>query len=310
MTETTLFHYRTTIKITVGIAVTFPLTALAESQTTSTHTVIETMVVTATGYEQSTSEAPASISVIDRTQIESRSYKDLTDALKDIPGVVITGGGSRQEISLRGMPSSYTAILVNGRKQSGRETQVSSGGGFEQDWLPPIKSIERIEVVRGPMSTLYGSDAIGGVINIITRKNVSEWTGNLRAEATLQENRNSGNFYQGEMYLAGPLIEGLASTAISGMYQERVEDNILYANGGKTLENYRASLFFTPTEKDTISLDYTHHDQERVNTGGQSRPKSSATNNNRQSVGLAHNANYESVVGSSYISTETKLSKT
>ncbi|EOW9126475.1 TonB-dependent receptor domain-containing protein [Vibrio cholerae] len=305
MTETTLFHYRTTIKITVGIAVTFPLTALAESQTTSTHTVIETMVVTATGYEQSTSEAPASISVIDRTQIESRSYKDLTDALKDIPGVVITGGGSRQEISLRGMPSSYTAILVNGRKQSGRETQVSSGGGFEQDWLPPIKSIERIEVVRGPMSTLYGSDAIGGVINIITRKNVSEWTGNLRAEATLQENRHSGNFYQGEMYLAGPLIEGLASTAISGMYQERVEDNILYANGGKTLENYRASLFFTPTEKDTISLDYTHHDQERVNTGGQSRPKSSATNNNRQSVGLAHNANYESVVGSSYISTET-----
>lgn len=207
MTETTLFHYRTTIKITVGIAVTFPLTALAESQTTSTHTVIETMVVTATGYEQSTSEAPASISVVDRAQIESRSYKDLTDALKDIPGVVITGGGSRQEISLRGMPSSYTAILVNGRKQSGRETQVSSGGGFEQDWLPPIKSIERIEVVRGPMSTLYGSDAIGGVINIITRKNVSEWTGNLRAEATLQENRNSGNFYQGEMYLAGPLIE-------------------------------------------------------------------------------------------------------
>ncbi len=53
------------------------------------------------------------------------------------------------------------------------------------------------------MSTLYGSDAIGGVINIITRKDFPEWTGSLRAEATLQENSKSGNFYQGEMYLAG-----------------------------------------------------------------------------------------------------------
>ncbi|MGL6176007.1 MAG: TonB-dependent receptor domain-containing protein, partial [Vibrionaceae bacterium] len=73
MTKTTLFHYRTAIKITAGIAVTFPLASLAESQTTSNQAVIETMVVTAAGYEQSTLEAPASISVIDRTQIENRS---------------------------------------------------------------------------------------------------------------------------------------------------------------------------------------------------------------------------------------------
>lgn len=131
---------------------------------------MEIMVVTASGHEQLVTQAPASISVIDREQIENRSYRDLTDAIRDLPGVVVTGGGSRQEISLRGMPSDYTAILVDGRKQSGRQTQVSSGGGFEQDWLPPLSAIERIEVVRGPMSTLYGSDAIGGVINVITRR--------------------------------------------------------------------------------------------------------------------------------------------
>ncbi|EOA8954609.1 TonB-dependent receptor [Vibrio harveyi] len=299
------FNCRTAVNVTAGISAALPLVSFADSQITEDRTIMETMVVTASGYEQSTLEAPASISVIDRAQIENRSYKDLTDALKDIPGVVITGGGSRQEISLRGMPSDYTAILVDGRKQSGRETQVSSGGGFEQDWLPPLNAIERIEVVRGPMSTLYGSDAIGGVINIITRKDFPEWTGSLRAEATLQENSKSGDFYQGEMYLAGPLIDGLVSTAISGMYQERIEDEILYANGGKTLENYRASVYFTPTEEDTFTLDYTHHDQERVNTEGKSRTRSSATNNNRQSVGIAHDANYESVTGSSYISTET-----
>ncbi|WP_234911519.1 TonB-dependent receptor plug domain-containing protein, partial [Vibrio anguillarum] len=182
---------------------------------------METLVVTASGYDKVVTEAPASISVIDRERLDSRSYKDLTDALKDLPGVVITGGGSRQEISLRGMPSEYTVILVDGRKQSGRETQVSSGGGFEQDWLPPLNAIERIEVVRGPMSTLYGSDAIGGVINIITRKDYQQWHGSLRAEATLQENTQSGDFYQGELYAAGPLVDNLLSASLSGLYQER-----------------------------------------------------------------------------------------
>ncbi|KHA62108.1 ligand-gated channel protein [Vibrio variabilis] len=281
-----------------------PFASFAQSPSDNDTTTMETVVVTASGYEQSTLEAPASISVIDRAQLETRSYKDLTDAMKDIPGVVVTGGGSRQEISLRGMPSEYTVILVDGRKQSGRETQVSSGGGFEQDWLPPLNAIERIEVVRGPMSTLYGSDAIGGVINIITRKNFSSWTGSARAEATLQENDESGHFYQGEVYLAGPLIDGLLSTAISGMYQERIEDEILYANGGKTLENYRASVYLTPTETDTITLDYTYHDQERVNTEGKTRTKSSETTNNRRSLGLSHDANYESITGSSYVSSE------
>ncbi|MEF1259860.1 TonB-dependent receptor plug domain-containing protein, partial [Vibrio harveyi] len=99
------FNCRTAVNVTAGISAALPLVSFADSQITEDHTIMETMVVTASGYEQSTLEAPASISVIDRAQIENRSYKDLTDALKDIPGVVITGGGSRQEISLRGMPS-------------------------------------------------------------------------------------------------------------------------------------------------------------------------------------------------------------
>ncbi|MGR5266974.1 TonB-dependent receptor domain-containing protein [Vibrio astriarenae] len=272
----------------------------------SSNTVpMETMVVTAAGYEQTVTQAPASISVIDREQIENRSYQDLTDALRDIPGVTITGGGSRQDISLRGMPAEYTAILVDGRKQTGRETQPSSSGGFEQDWLPPLHAIERIEVVRGPMSTLYGSDAIGGVINIITRKDYQEWHGNLRAETTIQENSNSGNAYQGELYLAGPLIDGLLSASLTGMYQEREEDNIENGNGGKEIDSYRASIHLTPTENDTFSLDYTSHDQKRYNTDGKSTNRGSTeTNNNRESLGLAHSGSYLWGDGTSYVTQE------
>lgn len=79
--------------------------------------------------------------------------------------------GSSSDISIRGMASQYTLFLVNGKRISTRGTRPNSdNSGIEQGWLPPLESIERIEVIRGPMSSLYGSDAMGGVINVITKK--------------------------------------------------------------------------------------------------------------------------------------------
>lgn len=68
----------------------------------------DTVVVTATGFEQKIQNAPASISVISKQQIEDKAYRDVTDALRDVPGVVVTGGGSSSDISIRGMASQYT----------------------------------------------------------------------------------------------------------------------------------------------------------------------------------------------------------
>ena len=155
-----------------------PLSSLAGSilLATSAHAAqstssTETMVVTASGHEQAEITAPASISVITRDELDNKYYRDVTDALKTVPGVTITGGGDNKDISIRGMGSAYTLILVDGKRQSSRQTRPNSDGpGIEQGWLPPLEAIERIEVIRGPMSTLYGSDAIGGVINVITRK--------------------------------------------------------------------------------------------------------------------------------------------
>ncbi|KAG1304952.1 hypothetical protein G6F62_015654 [Rhizopus arrhizus] len=87
---------------------------------------METVVVTASGFEQQIKDAPASISVITREDLDKKFYRDVNDALLEVPGVIITGGGDRQDISLRGMGPQYTLILIDGKRQSSRETRTNS----------------------------------------------------------------------------------------------------------------------------------------------------------------------------------------
>ncbi|MEF9966413.1 MAG: TonB-dependent receptor plug domain-containing protein, partial [Comamonas sp.] len=116
-----------------------------------------TVVVTAAGFEQDVSQAPASITVIPREKLEQGAYSNLHDALRDVPGVIMTpSDNNSNDISLRGMGANYTLILVDGKRMSTRETQTNGSTGTDQSWVPPLEAIERIEVVRGPMSSLYG----------------------------------------------------------------------------------------------------------------------------------------------------------
>ena len=139
--------------------------------------------------------------------------------------MVVTGGADRQDISLRGMGAKHTLILIDGKRQNSRETRTNSdSSGVEGGWTPPLSAIERIEVV--PMSSLYGSDAMGGVINIITRKVPSEWGGEIRMDSTIQESSKSGDIYQGNFYLAGPIKNDLLGLQIYGRATQRDEDNI------------------------------------------------------------------------------------
>ncbi|MGE8550122.1 MAG: TonB-dependent receptor plug domain-containing protein, partial [Acinetobacter calcoaceticus] len=149
-------------------------------------TQLEKIVVTASGFEQDVKKAAASISVLTQDEINKKAYRDVTDALKDVPGVVVTGGGSSSDISIRGMGSAYTLIMVDGKKVNTRSVRPNSdNSGIEQGWLPGIESIERIEVIRGPMSGLYGSDAMGGVINIITKKVADIWNSSVKLDTTI-----------------------------------------------------------------------------------------------------------------------------
>ncbi|MDR1460073.1 MAG: TonB-dependent receptor plug domain-containing protein [Campylobacteraceae bacterium] len=154
-------------------------------------------VVSATGYEQNIADAPASMFVITKEELENKSFNDLTEVLKNVPGVYIEGGSVFKDISIRGMSSSYTLYLIDGKPMSGNEAHSPNGmsGGIATNSLPPASMIERIEIVRGPMSSLYGSEAMGGVINIITKKTPQEWSGSFKGEYTKSVNDISEDGY-------------------------------------------------------------------------------------------------------------------
>lgn len=180
----------------------------------------EAVTVTAGGFEQLVRNAPASVTVLGAEELATRRFASLAQALVDVEGVDVgqdvgkTGGLT---ISMRGMPADYTLMLIDGRRQNAAGSVTPNGfGETATSFMPPMGAIERIEVVRGPMSTLYGSDAMGGVVNVITRKVSTRWTGSVTADGTLQGNRDYGDTGQAGAYLTGPIVANKLGLAIRG----------------------------------------------------------------------------------------------
>jgi vitamin B12 transporter len=151
------------------------------SAITSELTSLEPVVVTATKLETPVSEIASSVTVITAEEIENRQPTSALDVLRTVPGLdVVRQGGLGQQTSvfLRGGNSTHTLVLVDGIEMN---DPANPGRSFDFATLG-TDNIERIEIVRGPGSTLYGSDAIGGVINIITRKGSGKPTITLSAE--------------------------------------------------------------------------------------------------------------------------------
>ncbi|MHA6965671.1 TonB-dependent receptor domain-containing protein [Zobellella denitrificans] len=233
--------------------------------------VFDTVVVSASGFEQDVTDAPASISVITAEEIAKKSFRDLTDALRGVPGVTITGGGASQDISIRGLGAKYTLILVDGKRQGSRQTRPNSDGpGIEQGWIPPLDRIERIEVVRGPMSSLYGSDAMGGVINIITKKVGERWGGSVRLENSFRDRGYAGDAQQASAAVSGPLIEGLLGVQLAGKAARRDEDDRAGYYPRQEMNSASLRLDLTPTDTQDIRLDLGHSTQSRTATPGKS----------------------------------------
>lgn len=242
----------------------------------------DVQVTSASGYEQKITDAPASISVITQEELQKKPYANLHDAVKDIEGVDIGETNDRANngtISIRGMGSDYTLILIDGKKQNTNGDIYPNGfEGAQLAGIPPLSMIERIEVIRGPMSTLYGSDAMGGVINIITKKISKEWTGAIGYAKTFQTDNAYGNDNKTDVSIMGPLIKDKLGLSLRGSFYDQAKSNPEYGKvydlngvdrsksndsfgrgkGNVQNENWTfgTGLTFTPSENHTIKADF------------------------------------------------------
>ena len=181
---------------------------------------LDTIVVSASGFEQDIKNAPASISIVTKDDIEKKNATSISDLLSDIPGIDIRDGigkTSGLNIKMRGLGNEYSLILIDGRRQTTSSDVTPNGFGESSNgFLPPLAAIERIEVIRGPMATRYGSEAMGGVINIITKKFTDEWTGNVTLSGNDMQSKEEADSWKTSFVLNGPLINNILGLQLRG----------------------------------------------------------------------------------------------
>lgn len=267
----------------------FSTCAMAAAQTQATHALSE-VVVSAAGFEQKITDAPASISVVTKEELAKRPYTSLIDAVRDLEGVDIgetSDKTGQKTISLRGLGADYTLILVNGKRQSNHgDIYPNSFSGNQFNHIPPLDAIERIEVIRGPASTLYGADAMGGVINIITKKVTDKWSGSATVGRSVQQDSQFGDETTLDFDLRGPVADRIGLSIRGSMYDKDPSNpnytaaqdpsgvshdrTLGFGGGGRTVESENQalglSLSFKPDARQSITVDYDISRQEYDNS--------------------------------------------
>ena len=229
-------------------------------------TELNPLVVTASRSEHSLADAPASVSVITAEQIKARGAGNLLEALRGVPGLNLNGRqvGGRKTLSIRGAEDRHTLVLIDGRRISSTDDTIGHSD-YQYGWVA-MEQIERIEVVRGPMSALYGSEAVGGVINIITRKGGQQWHGGASVRGELGEGP-AGDGHQMSASASGPLGEwfdlALGVEDRRRAPTPRPENKATSDIEGQDRQSGNLRLGFTPSEGQRLQLDMLRSEETR-----------------------------------------------
>lgn len=192
----------------------FAISALAVLSSSSLATdTLEDIVVTSKS-NKSINNLAGSVSIVTQEDIKRMNATSIQEVLEEVAGVNVgindSSIGGRQTISIRGSDSKHSLILLDGRKVSGSDAQVGHSD-FQYNWLP-LSAIEKIEVVRGPMSAIYGSSAIGGVVNIITKKPEGKFGGELELKYG-DSSANGGDERSASVTFGGEVTDKLSIAA-------------------------------------------------------------------------------------------------
>lgn len=226
-------------------------------------------VVVTSKSKQSILDTAGSITVITQKDIKEMNASSIQDILEEVSGVNIgvndSSFGGRQNISIRGADSSQSLILIDGKRISGSDAQIGHSD-FQYNWLP-LSAIKRIEVLRGPMSSLYGSKGIGGVINIITKKPDA-----FEGIIDVRYGRNSSD---GEaeksisLTIGGNITDNLG---VSFFAEKKDDDLVANENGtgetereGKDIKNGMLNVWFDIDDTQKLSASYLRGNEKRSN---------------------------------------------
>ena len=269
----------------------------------------ETIVVTATQTKHTEFTAPASVSVVSRADLDKMNVNNIGDALKHVPGVniVATNPTGRNEIKIRGMGGDYTLLLINGKRVNARETLGSAyGNDFDLSSIP-MAAIERIEVIRGPVSSLYGADALGGVVNVILRQAKEQTEAAVGYTRTMPTKGQGGDANQGSAFVSGALIDNklLGSVVVEGYQRDNWKSEQSNNPDADALEkrevvNVLSSLKWLVSDNQDIDFDlgYNQNDMDSYFNNVPRAPTAPATPHNvqeldRLSLGLTHNGRWQ-----------------
>ncbi|MBI2160345.1 MAG: TonB-dependent receptor [Candidatus Rokubacteria bacterium] len=159
---------------------------------------LEPVVVTATKLETPAAQLGSSVTVVTEEELKTYHYATLDEAVRAVPGLEIRRSGSlgkTTSLTIRGANANQVQVLLDGV----RVKSPTTGQAEISDISPEL--IERIEVIRGPQSTLYGADAIGGVVNIITKKGKGPFSATVHQEAGNYDTLNSRTWFSGSWQL-------------------------------------------------------------------------------------------------------------
>ncbi|HDS15539.1 MAG TPA: TonB-dependent receptor [Proteobacteria bacterium] len=220
----------------------------------------EKVVVTATRSEIDLADAPGAITLVGAEEIKVKGANDLLDIVRDTPGISLlgTGLGGRKKISIRGTESRHTLILVDGMRIATSDANIGHSN-FQNDWFS-MEDVEQVEIVRGPLSALYGSEALGGVINIISKPIADHWRVGFDMGGGLLANGESGGDQQSFSFAAaGPFPNKKFGISLAAGYLKEDDvsdqDDSRYSElEGKETISGKVKLTWRPVDNQTFAF--------------------------------------------------------
>ena len=253
--------------VTIGMACSLLCELAYGEQPTSGSSELGTIIVTGSQLPSDTETTGSSVSVVGEQEIEDGQYRNALGALQQVPGldIVQSGGfGGNASIFLRGGNSEGTLVLLDGIELNNPAT---TNRAYNMANLT-LENIERIEVIRGPQSTIYGSDAMGGVINLVSKKAQEGVHSTVTSEAgSYNSFTQVGNLSYGSKRF--DVSTGITRQDIGGISAARASDGNSEHDG---YENTSLSnrMRFTPTDnvEGSVTTRYTHSNTSLDNMGG------------------------------------------